>query len=204
MGLHDTLLFTAFSTALSGWLVAMRIPSQKYALLTLTAILSATFSAFGLVSPKPNYPAPPILKTIWFELHVLSAFVSYGLFGVSALLAALKLWKDRQNQDTEELFKFQYRCSLLGYLLFSFSMITGGVWAHLAWGTYWIWTPKELWTAVLWLSYALYLHLRLEPRPFLSKERLKTQLSWWNIGSYGVVLFTYLGVGLLMRSSHSF
>jgi ABC-type transport system involved in cytochrome c biogenesis permease subunit len=77
-------------------------------------------------------------------------------------------------------------------------MIFGGVWAYLAWGTYWLWTPKELWTVLLWLFYSLYLHARL--------------MGWWTgrpavvlgIAGFGVVMFTYLGVGLLMKSSHAF
>ena len=40
-------------------------------------------------------------------------------------------------------------------------MIFGGIWAYLAWGTYWLWTPKELWTTIVWFFYSLYLHARL-------------------------------------------
>jgi ABC-type transport system involved in cytochrome c biogenesis permease subunit len=83
-------------------------------------------------------------------------------------------------------------------MLFSLSMVFGGIWAYLAWGTYWLWTPKELWTSILWLFYTFYLHARLR--------------RWWmgkpsavlGIAGFGVVLFTYLGVSLLMKSSHSF
>jgi len=86
----------------------------------------------------------------------------------------------------------------MGYCLFTLSMIFGGIWAYLAWGTYWIWTPKELWTAILWVFYSFYLHARLR--------------QWWTgrpmailgMAGFGVVLFTYLGVSLLMKSSHSF
>ena len=55
----------------------------------------------------------------------------------------------------------QYRSILLGYVLFSIAMIFGGIWAYLAWGTYWLWTPKELWTTIVWFFYSLYLHARL-------------------------------------------
>lgn len=55
----------------------------------------------------------------------------------------------------------QYRLLFFGYLLFSIAMIFGGIWAQLAWGTYWLWTPKELWTTIVWFWYGLYLHARL-------------------------------------------
>jgi ABC-type transport system involved in cytochrome c biogenesis permease subunit len=77
-------------------------------------------------------------------------------------------------------------------------MVFGGIWAYFAWGTYWLWTPKELWTVILWLFYSLYLHARLRP--------------WWSgrpsaiLGIIGfvIVMFTYLGVSLFMKSSHTF
>jgi ABC-type transport system involved in cytochrome c biogenesis permease subunit len=86
----------------------------------------------------------------------------------------------------------------MGYAFFSISMILGGIWAFYAWGTYWLWTPKELWTTMVWLYYGLYLHARLTGwwtgRP----------AAWLGITGFAVVMFTYLGVSLLMDSSHSF
>jgi ABC-type transport system involved in cytochrome c biogenesis permease subunit len=134
-----------------------------------------------------------VLKTYWFELHVAMSFLSYALFGLAAILGVSYL--KRQDAALERL---QYKSIFVGYSLFSLSMILGGVWAFLAWGTYWLWTPKELWTSLLWLYYGLYLHARL--------------WQWWagrpvavlGIIGFAVVLFTYLGVGLLMKSSHAF
>jgi ABC-type transport system involved in cytochrome c biogenesis permease subunit len=148
---------------------------------------------FALTSAQNNSPLPPVLKTIWFEFHVVLAFISYALFGLAAVLAYIG-W-DRSDANTDGL---QYRAVLMGYCLFTLSMIFGGIWAYLAWGTYWIWTPKELWTAILWVFYSFYLHARLR--------------QWWTgrpmailgMAGFGVVLFTYLGVSLLMKSSHSF
>jgi ABC-type transport system involved in cytochrome c biogenesis permease subunit len=77
-------------------------------------------------------------------------------------------------------------------------MIFGGIWAYLAWGTYWLWTPKELWTVILWLYYSLYLHARL--RPWWSGR----PISVMSVAGFLIVLFTYLGVSLFMKSSHSF
>ncbi|MBS1112143.1 MAG: ResC/HemX-like cytochrome c, partial [Nitrospirae bacterium] len=92
----------------------------------------------------------------------------------------------------------RYRAILIGYCLFTLSMIFGGIWAYLAWGTYWLWTPKEIWTSILWLFYTFYLHAQLR--------------QWWTgkplailgIAGFAVVMFTYLGVSLLMKSSHTF
>jgi ABC-type transport system involved in cytochrome c biogenesis permease subunit len=77
-------------------------------------------------------------------------------------------------------------------------MVAGGIWGYYAWGTYWLWTPKELWTSILWLFYSLYLHLRLKG---VQWERA---VAWGGIIGFAVTIFTYLGVSILMKSSHSF
>lgn len=192
VGPHDTLTF------LSASLIAFSLPfhrrlrehAQYYSWI---ALLAALFTVFALVAKQHNAPLPPVLKTLWFELHVVLAFLSYALFGIAAVLGALYL-KGHDNL----LESMQYRSILIGYCLFSLSMIFGGVWAYLAWGTYWLWTPKELWTSILWLFYSLYLHARLR------QEWMGRPSAIIGIAGFAVVLFTYLGVSLLMKSSHSF
>ena len=192
VGPHDTLVFLAASIALFSIPFGFTLkekPRFHYGI----AIASAVFTAFALIAKQHNAPLPPVLKTLWFESHVVLAFLSYALFGIGAVLGYLYL--DEKNSSLETM---QYKAILVGYCLFSLSMIFGGIWAYLAWGAYWLWTPKELWTSILWIFYSLYLHARLR--------------QWWlgkplvilGTAGFAVVLFTYLGVSLLMKSSHSF
>lgn len=193
VGPHDTLFFLSTS------LVIFSIPftfsiKNKRQFFGPIAFMASAFVFFSMLAKPHNVPLPPVLKTYWFELHVILSFFSYALFGIAAILGVLSIIHN--NPEMEGL---QYKAILFGYCLFSLSMIFGGIWAYLAWGTYWLWTPKELWTTILWLYYSLYLHARLRP-------------SWWmgkcstvlGIIGFGVVLFTYLGVSLLMKSSHAF
>ncbi len=158
----------------------------------LLSLISGSFILSSLLFKPFEGAIPPVLRTFWFEMHVVSAFFSYGLFGIGAIFGIdFLLKKDIRSLD------LQYRSILTGYTLFSFSMITGGIWAFYAWGTYWLWTPKELWTVILWLFYGLYLHMRLS-------GRWNNLMGIVGFTGFGVVLFTYLGVSLLMKSSHSF
>lgn len=192
VGPHDTLIF--LSASIVAFFIPFGIAMKNDKRFTRTAALSAiAFTLFGLISKPHNTPFPPVLKTLWFELHVVLAFLSYALFGIGAFLGALYL--SRREKSLEGL---QYRSVFIGYCLFSLSMIFGGVWAYLAWGTYWLWTPKELWTSLVWIFYSIYLHARLVQgwpgRP----------LAFLGIAGFAVVMFTYLGVNLLMKSSHTF
>jgi len=192
VGPHDTLCF------LSASVVAFSIPFRRSmtkspGFLQAVALAAALFTVLSLISKQHNAPLPPVLRTVWFELHVVLAFLSYGLFALAAVLGIQYL--RRSDARAEDL---QYKAVFVAYMLFSLSMVFGGIWAYLAWGTYWLWTPKELWTSILWLFYTFYLHAHLR--------------RWWmgkpsavlGIAGFGVVLFTYLGVSLLMKSSHSF
>ncbi|MFN3739499.1 MAG: cytochrome c biogenesis protein [Thermodesulfovibrionales bacterium] len=191
-GPHDTLVLFAASVAL------MVIIFEYYRVreslpYILTAIMASIFTASALGFEPLNAPLPPVLRTFWFELHVITAFIAYSLFGIGLVSGMVNL--KGKNMTMEDI---QYKSILMGYSLFSFSMITGGIWAYYAWGSYWLWTPKELWTTILWLFYSLYLHLRLKGQKW---QRFYVSMG---MAGFGIVIFTYLGVSLLMKSSHSF
>ncbi|GAB4487651.1 MAG: cytochrome c biogenesis protein CcsA [Thermodesulfovibrionales bacterium] len=199
VGPHDTLFFLGVSVMAFGLPIASRLRERGRFLSALIG-LAVLFTALSLFYPPHNTPLTPTLRTFWFETHVAFSFFSYALYGIAAILGFLYLNERKQGNaaDASAIELLQYKAVLVGYFLFSSAMIFGGIWAFYAWGTYWLWTPKELWTVILWLFYSLYLHARLR--------------NWWagrpaavlGIVGFGIVLFTYLGVSLLMKSSHTF
>jgi len=191
-GVFDTLSFFALSTAAASGLFYRR--TRRMIFLEGGSILAAVMLLCDLLAARGLYPLPPVLRTVWFEIHVGLSFISYALFAVGFLggLDYFLSGRDRAVLEAE------YRASLWGYLLFSIAMIAGGIWAYYAWGTYWLWTPKELWTTIVWFYYSLYLHARIV-RGWKDSTRAVLAMT-----GFAVVLFTYVGVGLLMKSSHSF
>jgi len=194
IGPHDTLVFFSTSIALMGLpFVYARGVRQDGALPWGVGVLAALFGLLALAFRASVMPLPPVLNTLWFELHVALAFFAYALFAIGALLGWLYLARrDRAFID------LQYKAALVGYSFFSGSMVSGGIWGYYAWGTYWLWTPKELWTSILWIFYSLYLHLRLKGP---NADRM---IACAGIVGFAITLFTYLGVSILMKSSHSF
>ena len=65
--------------------------------------------------------------------------------------------------------------------------------SQMAWGSYWSWDIKEVWTLVTWLFYTLLLHSRL-----LRGWRGR-RMGWLALIGLGLVLFTFVGVGWLAR-----
>jgi ABC-type transport system involved in cytochrome c biogenesis permease subunit len=194
IGPHDTIAFFAVSIAAMGVATGRSRTLRSTTWFTVAVgVTAGIFGGVALMFPARVMPMPSILDTIWFELHVVLAFFAYALFGIGALTAGGWLaFRDRSLMD------IQFKTALAGWSFFSASMIAGGIWGYYAWGTYWLWTAKELWTSILWLFYSLLLHLRLKgaARDVLS--------AWLALVGFAVTLFTYLGVSMLMKSSHSF
>lgn len=194
LGPHDTLVFFGVSLAIMGLFVSCSPLMRGVRWFSAAAGVTAGFVILAALRFKPlNMPLPQILDTLWFELHVVVAFFGYALFAIGGVLCAAYLWT-----GVKSYLDVYYKAALVGWTFFSASMISGGIWGYYAWGTYWLWTPKELWTSVLWLFYALVLHVRLKG------ARWDALFAWLGILGVFVMLFTYLGVSMLMKSSHSF
>jgi len=191
IGMHDTLGFLAFCIGIvyviSGW----KRKRDLFSYVTIPVLL--LLLAGSIASPEIPGALPPVLRTIWFELHVILSFISYALFAIGSVFGILSFCRKEERAEIN-----QYRSLLFGYVLFSIAVIFGGIWAYLAWGTYWLWTPKELWTTIIWIFYSLYLHARLV------RGWTGPKVIWMGIIGFVIVMFTYAGVGLLMKSSHEF
>jgi ABC-type transport system involved in cytochrome c biogenesis permease subunit len=194
LGPHDTLNFFALSIAILALMTSCAPSARCKRWFTIgSGITAGLFTLCALRFKPSNMPLPQILDTIWFELHVVLAFFSYALFVLGGLFCAAFLMRgERAYLD------IQFKTALVGWSFFSASMVAGGIWGYYAWGTYWLWTAKELWTSILWLFYALLLHLRIKG------ARWDNMTAWFGIAGVAVMLFTYLGVSMLMKSSHSF
>lgn len=162
------------------------------AMLTLVLASMATSLRFPL---DMRYP-PPLMWTIWYPLHVPLAFFAYAIWGAAAA-AALCWLKER---DRIWLLRID-QLALQGFGLWSLSMICGGVWGVLAWGAYFLWDPKVIWSVLLWFHYASFVHLRLTPsllsRPWVRPLLAALGLLW--------VFVAYVGTSFFFGgSSHAF
>ncbi len=149
----------------------------------------------------------PALRSSWLGIHVSTAIISYGAFGVSFAVSLMFLLRQgRENQpfwsqhvpEDDKLDIISYRAVSLGFLFLTFVIVSGAIWAERAWGSYWSWDPKETWSLVTWIIYALYLHLRLN-RGWRGRKA-----AVFAVAGFVCVLFTYVGVNTLIPSIHSY
>ena len=162
---------------------------------------------YAAMQSKEVHELMPALRSNWLGFHVSTAIIAYGAFGVSFVLGIIFLLRDRMKArgfldthipDREKLDAIAYRSVSLGLLFLTFCILSGAIWAERAWGSYWSWDPKETWSLVTWIVYAIYLHLRLR-RGWQGRAAAIFQV----IG-FVCVLFTYVGVNTLLPGVHSY
>lgn len=157
-----------------------------------------------LGSALPRDPAlPPLipaLDTPLFTLHVSLSFAGYAFFAMAFSMGVLYLLQKRfQTELLPDLLllrKLNEEAVFLGFSLFTLCMIFGSIWAYVAWGHYFSWNIKGVWSALVWLFYAGMCHAK-----FIRRWQ-GSGYAYLSILGFGVVLFTYLGIGLLMSSNH--
>src|SRR5690606_5248356 len=119
----------------------------------------------------------PALQSYWLVIHVSIATVATGMFAVSFASSVLQLLKDAREAGsarlgsrrwalldalppTRDLEALSFRITAVAFVLWTFTVMAGAVWAEHTWGRYWGWDPKEVWSFVVWVVYAAYLHAR--------------------------------------------
>ena len=87
---------------------------------------------------------------------------------------------------------------MLGFPFLTLGMITGAIYAQQALGNYWRWDPKEVWSLITWLAYAVLLHERIAVGWRGRKAAIMS------IICFLILLFTFLGGSLWLSDYHSF
>ncbi|MEU5125303.1 c-type cytochrome biogenesis protein CcsB [Streptomyces mobaraensis] len=94
--------------------------------------------------------------------------------------------------------KFGYRINATVFPLWTFTIIAGAIWAEAAWGRYWGWDPKEVWSFITWVAYASYLHARATAG---WKGR---KAAYLGLAAFACYIFNYYGVNFLFGGKHSY
>ncbi len=123
--------------------------------------------------PMEIVPLAPALRSYWLPVHVSLALLGNAFFILASLFAIMYLIQERYLKkrkirglyfllpSLDVLDELNYRALTYGFPVLTLAMITGAVWAEYAWGTYWSWEPRQIWSLITWFIYAALLHGRL-------------------------------------------
>jgi cytochrome c-type biogenesis protein CcsB len=91
-----------------------------------------------------------------------------------------------------------YRVNVIGFVLWTFTLIFGAIWAERAWGRYWGWDTKEVWTFVVWVVFAGYIHARATRGWRGSRSAILA------IIGFAAVLFNFIVVNMFFTGLHAY
>ena len=157
----------------------------------------------------------PALQSYWLVIHVLVAVLATAFFNIAAGLSITYLLKTAKWVETskakfvaalrrilalfpsiEKLERMAYRFNIIGFILWSFTLIAGAIWAERAWHRYWGWDTKEVWTFIIWTIYAGYLHANAT-RGWSGKRS-----AWLSLIGFLAILFNFIIVNQFFKGLH--
>jgi cytochrome c-type biogenesis protein CcsB len=209
--LYEFLLVLCLAGAVA-WLVVLRVwPAMRPLGLLITAVLVVLLGSAGMVYTEAG-PLVPALNSAWLRIHVSTVAIAGGGLLVGFVAAVLYLLREGYEDGkagfpwalaarapgAEALERITFRIHAFAFPLLTVGIICGAIWAESAWGRYWAWDPKEVWSFIMWVIYAAYLHARATPSV---RRRTATYLA---IAGWAALLFNQYGVNLFFSGLHSY
>ncbi|TFD66529.1 c-type cytochrome biogenesis protein CcsB [Cryobacterium ruanii] len=173
-------------------------------------------------------PLPPALQSAWLVIHVFVASLGTGLFALGFALSIVQLLQFRRESNvfaaseadageprsalasalrlrflatlpsSSTLENLSYRINIIGFILWTFTLMAGSIWAEQAWGRYWGWDTKEVWTFIIWVIYAGYIHARA------TRGWRGSRSAWLSIIGFTAVMFNFGIVNVFFKGLHAY
>jgi len=206
--MYESLSFLAWSSILAYIIIEGKFRIRKAGPYFMLIVIALMALASSPLMPKETAPLVPALQSYWLWLHVSVTLLGEAFFAV-AFITSIMYLVARLMEETgkgvkpgfsaEKLDSISYRCIAIGFPLFTLGgLVFGMIWAYKAWGRYWSWDPKEVWSLITWFVFALYLHTRV----VMGWKGLLSALI--AIIGFLAALFTYFGVNYLLAGLHSY
>ncbi|MDR4532101.1 c-type cytochrome biogenesis protein CcsB [Glutamicibacter endophyticus] len=212
--MYEFLTTGAFVVALV-YLVALFFKDLRFVGSFIIGLVTLMLCAATIGFPTPVGHLVPALQSPWIVIHVSIAVLASALFSISFAMNVLQLLQhSRMNRLAEgkedklpfmrlvpgagALENFAYRINTIAFVMWTFTVMAGAIWAEAAWGRYWGWDPKEVWSFVIWVVYAGYLHARA------TGGWTGPRSAWLSIIGYGCVIFNFTIVNIYFNGLHSY
>ncbi|WP_126651523.1 cytochrome c biogenesis protein CcsA [Chryseobacterium aureum] len=173
------------------------------------AVMMMGFAHGGSALDPQITPLVPVLKSYWLIIHVAIIASSYGILGISFVIAVISLlfyiiagkksFKQHNDHTLKELTIVSEMALTIGLYALTIGMFMGGIWANESWGRYWSWDPKEAWAFISVMIYAFVLHMRLVPG-------LRSRWAFHVASMFAIssIVMTYFGVNYYLTGLHSY
>ena len=184
-----------------------------------TFITGLVVVLLGLSSTNFYVEVTPLmdpLKSVWLVIHVFVASLATAFFALAFALSVIQLMQSRRERlvsegaektgpgflrtfpSAERLESMAYRFTIIGFILWTFTLIAGSIWAYYAWSRFWGFDVKETWTFVIWVIYAGYIHARA------TRGWRGNPSAWLAIVGFSAVIFNFTIVNVFFKGLHAY
>lgn len=181
-----------------------RMPSVG-AFVTPLVVMLLIPTLFGDLNLPVEVPA--VVKSRWLPVHVSASFAGLACFALAAGVALMYLLQERQVKGKrfgalfsrlpplESLDRLNHRLVRIGFVVFTVALVTGGIFAHRAWGRAWEWDQKQIFSLAAWLVYGAIIQLR---RSGWHGRRN----AYLTLFGFAIVFTSFVGIGFVSGSRH--
>ncbi|MCO1339435.1 c-type cytochrome biogenesis protein CcsB [Kocuria polaris] len=197
------------------YLVVLLKKDLRFMGVFVTLLVTVMLCAATMGFPTPVGHLVPALQSYWLIIHVSIAVLSSALFTITFVANVMQLMQHRRQSTLEAngrdimpflrlvpsagaLENLAYRINAVAFVLWTFTVMAGAIWAEHAWGRYWGWDPKEVWSFVIWVVYAGYLHARA------TRGWTGVRSAWLSIVGYACLIFNFTVVNIYFDGLHSY
>jgi cytochrome c-type biogenesis protein CcsB len=171
IGIYETL--SLFAWAMTAAYLAFQLKTKTRVLGAFVSPVAFLLAIIASVRLGGEVAMPTILQGSMVAIHVILSIAGEALFAVASCAGLMYMIQDgllkkkkatgfiRFLPSLKDLDNVNHLCLLWGFPLLTLGIIAGSIWARTVWGTHWQWDPKQVWTLIVWLSYAFLLHQRL-------------------------------------------
>nr|QFQ40373.1 cytochrome c heme attachment protein [Sarcopyramis bodinieri] len=224
--LYESFIFLSWSFSLISIIPYFKKHTNYLSTITSpSTIFLHGFTTSGLLTEiHQSVILVPALQSQWLMMHVSMMILGYAALLCGSLLSVallvisfnkIKYMDEKRNvlinnfscsarnyyraQLIQQLDQWSYRIISLGFIFLNIGILSGSVWANEAWGSYWNWDPKETWSFITWIIFAIYLHTRTNTKKFKS-------INCAIVASMGflIIWICYFWVNLLGIGLHSY
>lgn len=204
--LHETL--SVAGASIVGVFLFLRYKYNLRILGIFAATPAAIIMIYASLSPQSAVHINKIFNNVWVLVHVVAIFVGEGALALAMGTGVLYLIQEYTIKAKKTGFFYKrlpslnlldnagYTCLAVGFGMLSVGLILGIVYAKQVSGKFWSWTPKEIWSGITWLVYAILLHQRLTVGWRGRRAAIMA------IIGFIILLFTFFGVNFFMETHH--
>ncbi len=205
---HETVFFFCWATTWAYLSFRWRYTVKNFG--TFVALLIFILVGISAMVSREINPLVPALQSWWLPVHAGVSLVAYGFLSLAfcgGLMYLLQEWELKSKRlgyfftrlpSLDALDQLNSHCLTAGFAFLTLGIVTGSIWARQAWGTYWQWDPKEVWSIITWFIYLIQFHQRITVGWRGRRAAVMAVIG------FCAVIFTLWGVTYLLGGEHSY